>query len=66
LNKNTIGGDGNIGRVLGGHPKSGQWWSPQNRPIESSQDKGSYNAFAGAPATIILGWVLFFRVAMAN
>jgi len=26
--------------VLGGHPKSGQWWSPQNRPIESSQDKG--------------------------
>ncbi len=21
--------------VLGGHPKSGQWWSPQNRPTEN-------------------------------
>jgi len=53
-------------RILGGHPKSGQWWSPQNRPIESSQDKGSYSASTGSPATIILGGILFFRVAMAD
>jgi hypothetical protein len=47
--------------TLGGHPKTGQWWSPQNRPIESSQDKGSYSASAGAPASIILvGFVFSF------
>jgi hypothetical protein len=66
LNKNTIGGDGNIGRVLGGHPKSGQWWSPQNRPIESSQDKGSYSASAGGSARIILGGFCVFRGLVAN
>ena len=53
-------------QVLGGHPKSGQWWSPQNRPIESSQDKGSYSASAGVRATIIFGEFCFFCVAMAN
>jgi hypothetical protein len=25
--------------VLGGHLKTGQWWSPQNRPTELTQDK---------------------------
>ena len=33
-------GSAKLARVnLGGHPKSGQWWSPQNRPIEISRDK---------------------------
>jgi hypothetical protein len=28
-----------IGADLSGHLKSGQWWSPQNRPMGKSQDK---------------------------
>jgi len=24
---------------LSGHPKSGQWWSPENRPMRKGQDK---------------------------
>ena len=51
---------------LGGHPKTGQWWSPQNRPIESSQDKGSYSASAGGSARIILGGFCVFRGLVAN
>ena len=51
---------------LGGHPKSGQWWSPQNRPIESSQDKGSYSASAGGSARSILGGFCVFRGLVAN
>jgi hypothetical protein len=26
-------------KYLGGHLKTGQWWSPQNRPTELTQDK---------------------------
>ncbi len=51
---------------LGGHPKSGQWRSPQNRPIENSQDKGSYSALEGAPASISFGGIWNSGEAMAN
>ena len=51
---------------LGGHPKTGQWWSPQNRPIESSQDKGIYSAVKGVSARFFCEGASHLREAVAN
>jgi hypothetical protein len=29
----------NNGTALGGHLKTGQWWTPQNRPTESDKTR---------------------------
>jgi hypothetical protein len=44
-------GDSCFDESLGGHPRSGQWWSPQNRQIESKSGQSSYSAANGGATT---------------